>query len=30
MDVTWITFWGVMIVLGALVFWHEWEKDHYE
>lgn len=28
MDVTWITFWGVMIVLGALVFWHEWEKDH--
>lgn len=28
MDVTWVSFWGVMIVLGALVFWHEWEKDH--
>lgn len=30
MDVTWITFWGVMIVLGALVFWNEWSKDHHE
>lgn len=24
----WVTFWGVMIVLGALVFWNEWGKDH--
>lgn len=24
----WVTFWGVMIVLGALVFWNEWSKDH--
>lgn len=28
MTATWVSFWGVMIVLGALVFWHEWEKDH--
>lgn len=28
MTVTWVSFWGVMIVLGALVFWHEWSKDH--
>lgn len=28
MTTTWVSFWGVMIVLGALVFWHEWEKDH--
>lgn len=24
----WIHFWGTMIVLGALVLWHEWSKDH--
>ena len=24
----WVTFWGVMIVLGALVLWNEWSKDH--
>lgn len=28
MTTTWVSFWGVMIVLGALVFWHEWSKDH--
>lgn len=26
----WIHFWGTMFVLGALVLWHEWEKDHHE
>lgn len=28
MTTMWVTFWGVMIVLGALVFWNEWSKDH--
>lgn len=28
MTTMWVTFWGVMIVLGALVLWNEWSKDH--
>lgn len=24
----WIHFLGTFIILGGLVFWHEWRKDH--
>ena len=26
----WIVFWGTMVALGALVLWHEWERDQHE
>lgn len=25
----WVHFWSVMGVLGILILWHEWEKDHH-